>query len=74
MKKTRDLWIMAEVTCDCGNKVSLEGFYPCDREGRPISASGLVCCERCGKIQDRSTGNIIGHRSFGAADIDPDAA
>jgi len=50
--------------CECGNLAERGGFYPCDSEGHRLASSPLVCCDRCGKITVRETGEAAGHRSF----------
>ncbi len=52
------------LSCECGNRLDLEGFYPCDSDGWRTAASELVCCDRCGRITERATGKCLGFRSF----------
>jgi hypothetical protein len=49
--------------CSCGNADTHEGFYTCDDEGHVAKSSDLICCQRCGKIVDRVTGEFAGYRS-----------
>jgi hypothetical protein len=58
-----DAWI-----CFCGNTPFQEGFYPCNSEGEivePISqdwTTGWYVCDRCGRIIDQATREIVGVR------------
>ena len=58
-----------ERLCECGNNNSREGFYECDLQGRPVSGSELLCCDRCGRIFERATAKEFGHRSFTLPDV-----
>ncbi len=50
--------------CWCGNTSKKQGFYPCDDKGeyrRDLFGRGkFYACERCGRIIDPKTMNVIG--------------
>ena len=52
------------MTCRCGNGRAHEGFYTCDEEGRRLGGGNLLCCDRCGRIIDRISGQPVGTRAF----------
>lgn len=47
-----------DLSCECGNKTYIDGFFPCDEFGIQIiptkenNWNGLYVCSRCGKIHD----------------------
>ena len=60
-----DAWI-----CVCGNTPSLDGFYSCDRQGKDVTTGAadtwldpLFVCDRCGRIIDRFTLEVVGRRA-----------
>lgn len=54
----RDAWI-----CICGNMPHDDGFYPCDEHGDEVDPDnrwhGLHVCDRCGRIIDQETLEVI---------------
>ena len=52
------------LVCSCANSADHEGFYPCDTDGHPARNGVLACCDRCGKILNPETGEVVGRRSF----------
>ena len=52
--------------CICGNEPHNEGFSTCDENGNEIeqlkggSWSGLYVCERCGRIINKDTLEVLG--------------
>ena len=57
-----DAWI-----CICGNTPVSDGFYPCDKEGKEVEPvkgwTGLYVCNRCRRIIDQSTLEVVGRRT-----------
>ena len=53
-----DAWI-----CLCGNRPDLQGFFPCDAKGRAEPEPDewiLFVCDRCGRIIDAETLEVVG--------------
>ncbi len=54
--------------CLCGNTPMEDGFYPCDSEGEIVEptpeawTSDWYVCDRCGRIIDMNTDEIVGVR------------
>jgi hypothetical protein len=52
--------------CICGNTPSEDGFYPSDKDGNQIEPvegwEGLYVCDRCGRIIDQKSLEVIGHK------------
>jgi transcription initiation factor IIE alpha subunit len=53
--------------CLCGNTCDQNGFYTCNREGRKVviedGAEKLYVCDRCGRIIDQTTLEVVGVRA-----------
>ena len=58
----KDAWV-----CVCGNTPTSQGFYPCDDKGNEVEPladwPGLYFCDRCGRIIDAKTLEVVGQRS-----------
>ncbi len=60
----KDWWM-----CLCGNTAQHEGFYPCTAEGAIVEptvaawATPWYVCDRCGRIIDQDTREVVGVRS-----------
>ena|SRR3712207_5123018 len=62
----KDWWM-----CLCGNTPRQEGFYPCTAEGVGVMVGPTVAawatpwyvCDRCGRIIDQDTREVVGVRS-----------
>ncbi len=58
----KDAWI-----CICKNMPASDGFYPCDEDGNEVEPvkgwTGLYVCNRCGRIIDQSSLEVVGMRS-----------
>jgi hypothetical protein len=58
-----DAWI-----CVCGNRPADDGFYSCDEKGVIVEptceawTTGDYVCDRCGRIIDPNTLEVVGHR------------
>ena len=58
-----------EFKCVCGNSPNAEGAYRCDREGNDVEPTpddwpgDLYRCDRCGRIFDGDTGEVIGRKT-----------
>jgi hypothetical protein len=53
---------------DCGNQPDQSGFYPADSAGNIIEPDknwdGVTyVCADCGRLINRTTGEVIGHRT-----------
>jgi hypothetical protein len=54
--------------CVCGNTDDDCGFYPCDPDGNEVEPTiecwpdDLYCCDRCGRIIDSNTLEVISCR------------
>jgi Zn-finger protein len=52
--------------CPCGNTSGIDGFYPCNSEGEQVEPTreawdGITwVCERCGRIINDDTLEIVG--------------
>src|SRR5947207_1602383 len=49
-----------EWICRCGNEITQEGFWPCDKGGKIIykARSRYKCCAKCGRVIDEE-GNVL---------------
>ncbi len=62
----KDWWM-----CLCGNTPRQEGFYPCTAEGAMVGPTADILttpwpwyvCDRCGRIIDQDTREVVGVRS-----------
>jgi hypothetical protein len=54
--------------CLCGNTPFAEGFHPCDEKGNDVFSnpeaweSNLQACDRCGRIINQDTLEVVGQR------------
>ena len=59
--------------CICGNVPSSDGFYPCDDLGEEVEprqgvwGGVLYVCDRCGRIINQTTLEVVGRRRLGKA-------
>ena len=53
----KDAW-----KCVCGNIPESDGFYPCDKNGRPMEPTFLYVCDRCGRIIDQEPLEVVGRK------------
>ena len=57
-----------EWTCICGNRPIDQGFHSCDEMGviiEPLRGvwTGIYVCDRCGRIINGDTLEVVGHRA-----------
>lgn len=61
-KGNAEAWI-----CVCGNTPTSDGFYPCDPNGNQIEPvkgwRDLYVCDRCGRIVNQLTLEVVGRRT-----------